>query len=568
MLSVIDPDKIEVRVIDSLQKIFMDDKPLTCPQLYKISVLKGETASFQIAYRYLDFYSSSQMLVQAPKNPNLNVAVVSEIKDLVQIRKVGYVPSTFPCYTEHDDNYITTLPGLFPDVLEEIKGSIAFIPYQWRSLWVDVEIPNDYQAGTYDIEILYSNLEGEVLKKNHIEVEIIDAVLPPQRLIHTEWLYCDCIADYYEVPVFSEEFWETTSNFIQTAVKRGVNMILTPVFTPPLDTYIGKERTTVQLVAVEVKNGTYHFSFEQFERFVSICKESGVSYYEISHLFSQWGAKYAPKIIAKEDGVEKQIFGWHTKGCSEEYREFLHAFLPALIEQCKKLEIDKQLYFHISDEPNDKNLDTYQQAKEMVDELLKDYPVIDALSNLEFHLQKLVKYPVPTNVVIHDFLEAGMEHPWVYYCSGENVKVSNRYFSMPSARNRIIGIQMYKYGIEGFLHWGYNFYNSQYSLQKINPYQITDALDTFPSGDSFLVYPGKNKECVESLRLMVFYEALCDMRAFALLEELTDKKFVIDLIERYADEPITFSDYPKSAAFILQIREEVNQEIKKRIGRK
>lgn len=565
MLSVIDPDKIEVRLVDSLQKIFMDDKPLMCPDIYRISALKGETVSFQIAYRYLDGYTSSQMLVQAPKNPNFEVMVTSKIEELVRVRKVGHVPSTFPCYTEHDDNYLTTLPGLFPDVLEEIEGSIAFIPYQWRSLWVDVEIPQEYEAGIYEIEIGYRSLEGEILKKNHIEVEIIDASLPKQKLIHTEWFYCDCIADYYNVPVFSEEFWEITSSFIKTAVKRGVNMILTPVFTPPLDTYIGKERTTVQLVSIEVKDGEYQFSFKQFERFVSICKELGVEYYEISHLFSQWGAKYAPKVIATIDGEEKQIFGWHTKGCSEEYKEFLHNFLPALIEECKRLGIDKQLYFHISDEPNDKNLDTYQQAKEMVEELLKDYPVIDALSNLEFYLNKIVKYPVPTNVVIHDFLEAGMKHPWVYYCSGENLKVSNRYFAMPSARTRIIGIQMYKYGIEGFLHWGYNFYNSQYSLQKINPYQITDALDTFPSGDSFLVYPGKKNECVESLRLMVFYEALCDMRAFSLLEELTSKEYVVNLIETYAKMSITFSDYPKSAAFILKVREEVNEEIKKRI---
>lgn len=565
MLSEIKRDKIELIPIDSLQKIFLNQEPLTCQRLQKISALKGETISFQIAYRYLANYSSSQMLVQAPKSPSFDISVASKLADFVHIRKVGYVPSTLPCYAEVDDNYITTQAGLFPDVLEEITGYISFVPYQWRSLWVDVEIPNEYEAGSYEITIQCKELSGEIAKECKVELTIINALLPPQTLIHTEWFYCDCIADYYEVPVFSKAFWEITKSFMQTAVKRGINMILTPIFTPPLDTYIGKERTTVQLVKITVNDGIYSFDFEQFRYFVRLCKEIGFTYFEISHLFSQWGAKYAPKIIATVDDVKTQLFGWHTKGSDKEYQEFLQVFIPALLKECKRLGIDKQLYFHISDEPNEKNIETYRLAKEIVQDLLKDYPVIDALSNLEFFHQKLVKVPVPTNEFIHDFLDAGLTNPWVYYCSGENVKVSNRYFAMPSARNRIIGLQMYKYGIEGFLHWGYNFYNSQYSLQKINPYQITDAMDAFPSGDSFLVYPGKDKTCVESIRLMVLYEALCDMRACSLLEELTSKEYVIELIDSIATFPITFFEYPKSEEYLLNVREKINQEIQNRV---
>lgn len=39
--------------------------------------------------------------------------------------------------------------------------------------------------------------------------------------------------------------------------------------------------------------------------------------------------------------------------------------------------------------------------------------------------------------------------------------------AMPSARNRGYGLQVYKYGIEGILHWGFNFYNSDYSRWSI-----------------------------------------------------------------------------------------------------
>ena len=31
------------------------------------------------------------------------------------------------------------------------------------------------------------------------------------------------------------------------------------------------------------------------------------------------------------------------------------------------------------------------------------------------------------------------------------------------------GVLMYLHGIKGFLHWGFNFYNSQYSISHIDP---------------------------------------------------------------------------------------------------
>lgn len=565
MQNNIEVDKIELQIIDSMQKVFMTNKPLQCPELFQISALKGETISFQIAYRYTGFYSSSQMVVQAPKNPNLYLKTESLLSDLIHVKKVGYAPSTFPCYPEYDDDYLTTEPGLFPDVLEEIDETIAFIPHQWRSLWVEMDIPSTQTQGMFPVCFSFYDNENKKVKQCQIQIEIIDAVLPKQELIHTEWFYGDCLANYYKIPVFSEKFWEITKNFLQTAVKRGINMILTPLFTPPLDTLIGGERLTVQLIDVEFSDGKYTFLFDKFVQWVNLCNEIGIEYFEIAHLFSQWGAKYAPKIEANVNGKKQIIFGWNTKGNNLAYQVFLGTFIPEFLNKCKELGIDKKLYFHISDEPAEHNLETYKQAKDIVSNLLEGYPIIDALSNVKFYKTGLIKMPVPTNNSVHEFLKAGMEHPWVYYCSGQNMNVSNRYFAMPSYRNRILGIQMYKYKIEGFLHWGYNFYNSQYSKKPVNPYQITDAVDTFPSGDSFLVYPGEDYKAVESIRLLVLQEALQDMRAFKLLEKLTSYEDVMKIIERNVSEPITFFRYPKSSSYILRVREEINYEIKQNL---
>ncbi len=132
---------------------------------------------------------------------------------------------------------------------------------------------------------------------------------------------------------------------------------------------------------------------------------------------------------------------------------------------------------------------------------------------------------------------------------------------MPSTRNRILGIQLYKFDIVGFLQWGYNFWYSQYSKYPIDPFKVTDAGQAFPSGDAFAVYPGEDRYPLESLRLEVFYEALQDLRALRLLEELIGREAVIEMLEEGLDEPISFRRYPTDDEWLLKKREQINRKI-------
>ena len=65
-----------------------------------------------------------------------------------------------------------------------------------------------------------------------------------------------------------------------------MNTVLLPAFTPPLDTPVGKERPTAQLVGVTLKNGGYSFDFSLMERYIRIMLKCGIKYFEHSHLFT------------------------------------------------------------------------------------------------------------------------------------------------------------------------------------------------------------------------------------------------------------------------------------------
>ena len=544
----------ETRCLSSLSKVFADEE-LKDTAFSSASALRGESYSFQVAYR-----------CNKGIRP-LEIKLESTIQGNAYYRLVGLSPSDLPCFDDFDENVLRSTPGMYPDPLytPEVTEAAA-LPNQWRSVWITVEIDPNALEGSHSISVQFEDENKQTLGREVFHLNIIPATLPPQRLLRTEWFHADCLADYYKCPILSEEHWKRISQFMQTAAKHGMNMILTPLFTLPLDTEMGGERPTLQLVKIFKSGDHYRFEFDQLKRWIDLCNIHRIQYVEFSHLFTQWGAEHAPKIMADVSGQSVQIFGWETDSTGEEYTLFLNQFLPELVSFIKEEELTERCYFHVSDEPYLEHMDTFKQVSQLIKSHLEGFPIFDALSNYEFYTMGLVETPVVAIDHIDVFIKNEVPSLWAYYCVSQRQKVSNRFFHMPSARNRMIGIQLYKFAIKGFLHWGYNFYFSQFSRKSIDPFRVTDADQRFPSGDSFIVYPGPSGP-IESIRLEVMLEAMQDIRAFELLESYIGKDQVIKMIEEGLDHPITFSEYPHSLDWLLEVRNKVNQAISVSAGK-
>ena len=542
--------EFQKRQISSLNRVFLDGE-CEFTAINSAKVLKGERYSYQLAYK-----SDSRL--------NSKITLETTLGDAVSIRAVGNVPSELPCYPDKTEFSERAQAGLFPDVLFPVQEDIVIKPGNWYSFWITAEIPDDIKAGDYSITVKITDDEEGELANETFTLTVIDAVLPEQTLINTEWFHSDCIADYYKVPVFSEEHWTLIESFMKAFIRCGNNMILTPVFTPPLDTNIGGERTTVQLVDVKKNGDSYTFNFDKFRRWVKLALACGIKYFEISHLFSQWGAFAAPKVMADVDGEYKRIFGWETEAAGEEYSGFLHTFLPELITVIRELGIENVTYFHVSDEPSEEQIDSYTKAKDVIVDLLKDFPMIDALSDYEFYENGLIKQPVPATSSIDEFIEKGFENRWTYYCCGQGGDLSNRFFGMPLSATKILGAQLYVHDIKGFLQWGFNFYNSAKSLRHINPYEVTDADSAFPSGDAFLVYP-HDDGAIMSVRGEIIFDALQEMRALQLLESLIGKEKVLAALAENFGE-IRFRSYPRGAENMLALSGFIKEMISSTVG--
>ena len=535
---------MEIRVLSEMARVFLDGVPERYENISGFYAFSGESAAFQVAYGGSEYVNA--FTVETESDINL---------DMYQVR---YMPVQMTGSVEGDNDYLDTKPGLFPDFLDFKPKNSIFDCHgnDWQSLYFICE---KAPAGRHRINVIFRSWpEGEVINKAVVTLNVSKKALPAQTQKYTRWFHCDSLADYYNVPVFSSKHWKIIENFLKKAAQRGMNTVLTPIHTPPLDTEVSKERRTVQLVDIEdLGNGEYGFSFEKFDKWVRICRRAGIRYFEMAHLFTQWGLKCAPKIVAKQNGEEKVIFGWDTESESEKYLDFLSQYLPALYFHLEEMGIEKNCFFHISDEPNIESIDLYMKLKNKVKAIIPHAYFTDAMSDIDFYDRGACEHPVPSVAGIEPFADAEVKDLWTYYCCGERYLVPNSFIAMPGERIRALGVLMYVYKIKGFLQWGYNYYYGRHTRYPLDPYRNTDGDGTWPSGDPFIVYPSSDGHALDSLRSIEMQKALEDVRALTLAEEKLGRENVMSIIKEDFDRPMTFTDYPRNDRYFLNLRKKL-----------
>lgn len=527
--------------VGNLEKVLPHKKPELTESFG--TALKGEKFSFQIV-ACADICTYGCKLDVAADVP-------------FDVFEVGLVPARFSYQPDHDDLILGEDLTLFPDVLKPYSGGEIILPANvYVSFWVSFTAE---KAGEYKFKIkMGSETNNAFSAETDYTARVYESRPADNDLVITNWVHYDGIADKAGCEPFSAEFYAAAENYVNMAVSHNQTMLYVSMFTPPLDTEVGGERLTVQAVGVKLNCGKYTFDFTEFDKIIALGEKCGVKYYELSHIFSQWGAEFCPKVIAEVDGEKKRIFGWDTSSEGAEYTAFLTAFLPELTKHLDALGITERCWLHLSDEPNASHLERYGRLKNTVKKLAPSLKLMDALSEYEFYEKGYVDYPVVVLSATDEYFKHNANF-WVYYCCGPyGNHYSNRFFNMPSLRTRIIGVQMYLTGVKGFLHWGFNFYNSVLSKFKINPYEEPSGGGTFPAGDSFIVYPAENGGCYSSVRLEAFSSGFDDYRALKALEEKIGRDAVVKFLND-SGYPSDFTGYNTDAANFVKTRNEINR---------
>ena len=579
-------------ITDSQTKIFHDSDIMQ--SIERASVLSNEPYSFTYAYKLkcgdcvpisvsvkcdgLSFnvyrVDSVPVICPAQKRMDTGTAILTEDDSFLEEaaaeeRGVGLYPDVLlPRSASPKIVHIPTDPSC-PYCEENEPNRLDVNDTSFSSLMITVNEEGEaVPAGDYEIIVTATSLlTGEIIAENSFVLTVIGADLPKIDFKYTNWFHYDCVADLHNVELFGEKYFEILKSYFKNAADYGMNLLLIPTFTPPLDTPIGQYRKKAQLVGITKSENGYKFEFSRLERLIRLALECGIEYFEHPHLFTQWGAKHAPAIYATINCEEKRIFGWDTDASSDEYREFLECYITAFRSFADQLGIGDKIFYHISDEPDLANINSYSKAKETVSPLLRGAESGDALSRIEFYENGMVDTPIVCIDAIDEFF-GKCKNLWAYYtCSyyeGQTTeKCTNRLITSKPYRARIFGLHAFRYKLTGFLHWGFNFYYYRMSRGYFNPLLNPCGYQQRP-GASFIVYPGSDG-ALGSLREVYMREAITDLRALKLLESLTSYEYIISLSERHFGKNINYHTIPESAEQMTSFRETINREIAKRI---
>ena len=111
----------------------------------------------------------------------------------------------------------------------------------FETLWISLRVDGDAPGGTYAVELEAGG------QRAVFRLTVIPAALPAQRLCFTQWFHADCIASLHKVEIYSPAHWALIEKYMRATACHGVNVLLTPVLTPALDTAVGGERPCTQL---------------------------------------------------------------------------------------------------------------------------------------------------------------------------------------------------------------------------------------------------------------------------------------------------------------------------------
>lgn len=240
-------------------------------------------------------------------------------------------------------------------------------------------------------------------------------------------------------------------------------------------------------------------------------------------------------------------------------------FIQALAEFLKQHGWEEKVVVHIHDEPDvhykdertlQKRKRQYFQAAAILKKYLPKARTIEAVKTTEFRGGIDIWVPVSSSfeeekAAFTEMMELG-EEVWNYVCCVPQGNWLNRFLDEAVLHSRLMFWGYEKYGITGYLHWGFNVFQ-----MGMNPFEATSCPNhtgigtNFPCGDAFIVYPGSEAPWY-SMRLEAQRRGVEDAELLMLLRKRNPKlhdELIAEVFTDYStyvdDEAVFAGTYEK-----------------------
>ncbi|HUV05458.1 MAG TPA: glycoside hydrolase domain-containing protein [Armatimonadota bacterium] len=419
-------------------------------------------------------YESAQVVVTAYRDIGKLAVKVSPLEGpsraapRIEAHFLGFIPVEKGTTDTPPEHLIVQAPADIPDPLLDAR-SVSVKAGRNQPVWLTIFVPKGAAPGAYSgtVELIADSASTAV----PLSIRVHPVTLPDERTLYlTNWFSTGIIAGAHGLERWSEPFWKMLGAYARCMADHRQNVVITRIFE--------------LITARDDGNGNLTFDFSKFDRWVELFKRVGViGIIEGSHLAGrgEWEAKnfdaYWPVITNPDGSVRGNP---PVKATSDEERAFLSQFLPALQKHLEeKGWIDIYLQ-HLTDEPIAVNAESYKKLASFVREFAPKLRTIDASMCTEIAGSIDIWVPLPPELeakmrFFQERKKAG-EEVWFYTCLVPKGKYMNRFLDSPLLKVRLMHWMNFKYGLTGYLHWGFNHWRG-------DPFTDLQS-DWIPPGDS------------------------------------------------------------------------------------
>jgi hypothetical protein len=455
--------------------------------------IRGETVSAQCV---LAAHSAlSDVTVEITRMQHESKAV-SLPPDAVRWNFVGSVPVPQNTPGARQTHIIRAAPARFPEYLSE-QRSPALSQGRYQSVWLTIRIPADAVPGLYKGTATVKTDHGTASLP--LCLRVYPPQMPDQRhLMVTFWYETSKFAKLHDAgEPYSEGFYKVLAAYAENMAAHRQN-----VFRINLSTI----RATVSA------SGNLSFDFSRFDRWAEIFWKTG----RMDRLETGFVAHHGPRHW-EDSAVQLNDWSAVKEGTNETVAipggDYLPQFLPAFEAHLRQMGWLEKTLFHIADEPAAWAVPQWRKASQMVRKYAPGLRRIDAIEATNFWGD--LEVWVPKLPHIYSFFETykkaqreGKEL-W-YYMAMPYEAFPNRFIDFPLIETRILYWLNYRFGLTGFLHWGFNIWTD-------NPFETMNRV-TVGAGDAWTVYPKKGG-LLDSVRWEETRNGLQDYEYLWLLED-------------------------------------------------
>jgi len=402
-----------------------------------------------------------------------------------------------PKYRKSD--LIRPAPARFPDYLAE--DSEVFVKKDmFKAVYLTIKIPRYAETGDYKGNVTIQADKTEISLPLHLKVYPL--TLPDERhLMVTEWYTTGYFKKFHDIDASdSERFYEMLRIYAENMAEHRQN-----VFRISLDLITFKQAA----------DGNLKFDFSRFDKWADTFWETGYMDLLETGFVARFGEGgwSSNEILLRDFRVQMESTG---EKISLPGREFLPQFLPALENHLREKGWLEKTVFHIADEPSNHNVMSWRDASEFVHQQAPALRRMDAIETTHCFDRLEIWVPKLDHLATwYDVFKRAQNQGYElwFYTVGIFQKGSypNKTVDVPLIESRILHWLNYRFGLKGYLHWGFNHWTD-------NPFEAPGQ----HRGDGWHVYPKKDG-LINSLRWEQMRNGIQDYEYLWMLEDKISK---------------------------------------------